>query len=88
MAALTLELENYDEEMDTMACDAINGRQGPLILLGGFPETTVGDLLQDLPSRPVADRLVTKFFQLEEPSWSEFSLGSNREIAPNSYHQR
>ncbi len=69
---MTLELKNEDdEEMDVVDIDAACERQGPLILLGGFPEASVEDLLEAMPPRPSADRLVTKFFQLEEPAWSK-----------------
>lgn len=68
---MTLELEEFEEEMDEIDIDAGCESQGPLILVGGFPEATIEDLLDYLPSRATTDRLVTKFFQLDHPAWGE-----------------
>ncbi len=62
MTGLTLEMERYDEEMETVDADDLLESQGPLALLGGFPDESLQTLLEYLPSRPIADRLVTKFF--------------------------
>ena len=72
MTALTAELTTQDEDMDAFDVDVASQLQGPLILLGGgSPEDTVSDFISDLPPRPIADRLIRKFFEVDEPAWGK-----------------
>lgn len=70
MTELTSQLEPYDEEIDDADADIASLHTGPLLLLGGFPESTKEELLDYLPHRTSADRMIAKFFQIEEPAWS------------------
>ena len=45
-----------------------------MLFLGTFPQVTVEQILAHLPPRPVADRLLAKFFEMKEPAWMIFHI--------------
>ncbi|KAK4223087.1 hypothetical protein QBC38DRAFT_447697 [Podospora fimiseda] len=47
---------------------------GPDLLLGGFPQVPIAQMLQYLPPRAIADRLLARLFQAKEPGWVMFHM--------------
>jgi hypothetical protein len=48
---------------------------GPILFTGCYIPVTVTEMVREhMPPRPVADRLVARFFAGKEPAWREFSL--------------
>ncbi|KAJ9133395.1 Fungal specific transcription factor domain-containing protein [Pleurostoma richardsiae] len=64
----TLDYPGVDFEMPESA------QQGPILLLGTFPKTSLQDMLTFLPPRPVTDRLIARFFAGKEPAWLLFHI--------------
>lgn len=51
----------------------------PLLLYGGFAQTTKGEILSAIPPRPIADRLVSQFFNTVD-----LAPGSHTPTTPSS----
>ncbi|KAK3994371.1 fungal-specific transcription factor domain-containing protein [Cladorrhinum sp. PSN332] len=63
-----------DQEDLLSATPAFTESRGPDLLLGGFPRVPIGEMLQYLPPRPLADRLLARLFQAKEPGWVMFHM--------------
>ncbi|KAK3367621.1 hypothetical protein B0H63DRAFT_529337 [Podospora didyma] len=84
ISVLTNDLETFQDEeevkklkqYDSMDEAMRTAHPGPILLLGGFPRISVAELASYLPPRPVADRLIARFFQAKEPAWMVFHVPS------------
>ncbi|KAH8895702.1 hypothetical protein GQ53DRAFT_819683 [Thozetella sp. PMI_491] len=74
IVAATAELSTQDNEVEAGSPGTTTEAEGPLVLLRGPPDLTVRELLKALPPRSIADKLITEFFQLEEPGWMAIHL--------------
>ncbi|KAK3936842.1 hypothetical protein QBC46DRAFT_268874 [Diplogelasinospora grovesii] len=76
IADLTNDHKTADEASDDHdpVMQATFDKKGPVLLLGGFPHATVTEMIVHLPPRPVADRLIARFFQTKEPAWMMFHV--------------
>jgi hypothetical protein len=49
--------------------------EGPVLFLSAWPQATIAEMLSLLPSRLITDRMIARFFEGMEPSWSRFTIG-------------
>ncbi|KAK4164648.1 putative fungal-specific transcription factor [Cladorrhinum sp. PSN259] len=62
------------DDQDVSPAPSFADSPGPDLLLGGFPRVPLSELLQCLPPRSIADRLLARLFQAKEPGWVMFHM--------------